>query len=167
MMRMLLEYIVVAVALLCQVRLLINLGTLYFLCKRFNPSGRDFKAADAALKCCCNRTNRNVYPEATRPTWDVIVDIWSSEESIFHFSYWSIIKFIIRLVVGSLSVNTMYHWPNWSNETTLGICLIISCMLWFSIGGFIWLTTRNEDRQQHLDGFDPSDDVSELEFQVV
>jgi hypothetical protein len=94
----------------------------------------------------------------------VIVDIWSSEAPIFHFSYWSIIRFMIGLVVGSLSVNTMYYWPN---ETSLGICLITSCLLSLSIGGCIWLMTKNEDRQQHLDGFDPSDNVNELEIQVV
>ena len=133
-----------------------NLLALYCLCKRFNSNGRDYKAAVAAFGCCCCclKEQRKIYPEAIRPIRDVVADIWNSVPILFHCCNCStFFKAIGFLILGLILCERMY----WSNQAELlvYVCLF-SCLVWISVGVFIWKIN---------DGFDPLRPIQELDLQ--
>ena len=130
-----------------------NLLALYCLCKRFNSSGRDYKAAVAAFGCsCCFKEQRRIYPEAIRPIRDVVSDIWDSVP-ILHCNCWTLLMFIGFFFLGIILCDIMY-WSN-QGELLVYVCLF-SCLVWISVGVFIWKINE---------GFDQLLQSQELELQ--
>jgi len=142
-----LDIAMVTVAQFCT--LAMDLLTLNWLCKRYNSSGRDYKAF-LHVFCCCRKTNRRVYPETIRPIRDVMSDICSNGACI----RWICRCFIVTsiAILFAISVEYFSFGIYTSGQNTMLLWLgMISFFLWVLVV-VVWYTKWGmKQHQQQLE----------------
>ena len=142
-----LDIAMVTVAQFCT--LAMDLLTLNWLCKRYNSSGRDYKAF-LHVFCCCRKTNRRVYPETIRPVRDVMSDICSNGACIRWICRCCIVTSLAILFAISVEYFSFGIYTSGQNTMLLWLGLI-SLFLWVLVV-VVWRTKGGmKQHQQQLE----------------
>jgi hypothetical protein len=132
----------------------VNLGTIYFLCKRSENKARHIKALTAVFSCC---RSKKEYKEATLPLSEVCQQI-KRESCCSDLSLRSCLSAILSLVAGMTVFAMVWFEVGLDTGATVGTLLMIlsipAIALWFFVynlisqGGF--LLTDYEDKAQEI-----------------